>query len=74
MPHCFAHISYRGPVKYGQVPSAICVLEAIDQFMPIGEATCRSWDESGLAVWTLRIGKAEIPGRWVIVDSEFNPI
>ena len=42
--------------------------------MPIGEATCRSWDENGLAVWTLRIGKDDIPGRWAIVDREFKPL
>jgi hypothetical protein len=24
------------------------------------------------AVWTLRIGKEEIPGRWIIVDREFR--
>ena len=29
--------------------------------MPIGEASCRTHDENGLAVWTLRIGKEEIP-------------
>ena len=23
------------------------------------------------AVWTLRIGKEEIPGRWVIIDRRF---
>jgi len=27
-------------------------------------------DENGFAVWTLRIGKQEIPGRWVIPDRE----
>ena len=41
--------------------------------MPIGEASCRTYDENGLAVWTIRIGKQEIPGRWVIVDREFRP-
>jgi len=41
--------------------------------MPIGEAHCLTWDQNGLAVWTLRIGKQEIPGRWVIVDREFRP-
>jgi hypothetical protein len=41
--------------------------------MPIGEANCLTWDEKGLAVWTLRIGKEEIPGRWIIVDREFKP-
>ncbi|MGA2704609.1 MAG: hypothetical protein ABSH35_26380 [Isosphaeraceae bacterium] len=40
--------------------------------MLIGEASCRTHDENGLAVWTLRIGKEEIPGRWVIIDREFK--
>jgi hypothetical protein len=41
--------------------------------MPIGEASCRTYDANGLAVWTLRIGKEAIPGRWIIVDREFRP-
>jgi hypothetical protein len=73
MPRYFAHVSSRGPVKYGSVPSAIGVLEALDKLMPIGEASCRTRDENGLAVWTLRIGKDEIPGRWIIEDREFKP-
>ncbi len=36
-------------------------------------ASCRTVDENDLAVWTLRIGKEEIPGRWIIVDREFRP-
>jgi hypothetical protein len=60
-------------VKYGQVPSAIGVLEAPFHPMPIGEASCRDWDENGLVVWPIRIGKEEIPGRWVILHSEFQP-
>ncbi len=70
----YAHVSEKGPVKYGQVPGSIGVLEAPDKPMPIGEAHCLTWDEKGLAVWTLRIGKEEIPGRWVIVDREFRPV
>jgi len=69
----FAHISAAGPIRYGQVPGSIGVLEALDRFMPIGEAYCVTWDENGLAVWTLRISKEEIPGRWIIVDREFRP-
>ncbi len=68
----FAHISAAGPIRYGQVPGSIGVLEALDKFMPIGEASCRTHDENGLAVWTLRISKEEIPGRWIIVDREFK--
>ena len=67
----FAHISAAGPIRYGQVPGSIGVLEALDKFMPIGEAHCVTWDENGLAVWTLRIGKQEIAGRWVIIDRRF---
>jgi hypothetical protein len=74
MPQYFAHISQKGPVQYGQAPGSIGVLEALDHCMPIGEASCRTWDEKGLAVWTLRIGGQEIPGRWVIVDREFRPV
>jgi hypothetical protein len=72
MPRYFAHISHDGPIRYGDVPGSIGVLEAHDKPMPIGEASCRAHDENGLAVWTLRIGKQEIPGRWVIVDREFR--
>ena len=57
MPGYFAHISHNGPIRYGDVPGSIGVLEAHDKPMPIGEASCRGHDENGLAVWTLRIGK-----------------
>lgn len=42
-------------------------------FMPIGQASCRTYDERGLAVWTIRIGKEVVPGLWIIVDREFRP-
>jgi hypothetical protein len=74
MPRYFAHISHRGFVKYGSVPSAIGVLGSPVNPMLIGEATCRDWDENGLAVWTIRIGKEEIPGRWIIEDREFKAV
>jgi len=72
MPRYFAHISQQGPVRYDAVPGSIGVLEAPAKPMPIGEAYCVTWDENGLAVWTLRIGKQEIPGRSVIIDREFR--
>ncbi len=72
MSRFFAHISQDGPIRYGTVPGSIGVLDAPDQPMPIGEATCRAHDKNGMAVWTLRIGKQEIPGHWIIVDREFR--
>lgn len=65
-------ISHKGKIRYGDAPGSISVLEAFDNLMPIGEAHCVTWDENGLAVWTLRIGKQEIPGQWVIIDREFR--
>ena len=73
MSSYFAHISHKGKIRYGDVPGSIGVLEALGKFMPIGEASCRTHDENGLAVWTLRVGKQEVPGRWVIIDREFRP-
>ena len=67
----FAHISHKGKIRYGDVPGSIGVLETPDKFMPIGKAHCLTWDQNGLAVWTLRIGKQEMPGRWVIIDRRF---
>ena len=63
MSRYFAHISQKGKVRYDDVPGSIGVLEACHKFMPIGEAHCSTWNANGLAVWTLWIGKQEIPGR-----------
>ena len=70
----FASISMAVLVKYRHVPGSIGVLEAPDNPMPIGMASCRTWDENGLAVWTPRIGGQEIAGRWVIIDRQFKPM
>jgi hypothetical protein len=40
--------------------------------MPIGVASCRTHDKNGLAVWTLSIGKQEMPGQCAIIDREFR--
>lgn len=67
------HISLIGPIRYGQLPGSIDVHDSLDNPMPIGMASCRGWGLDGLAVWTLRIGGQEIPGRWVIIAKRFVP-
>jgi hypothetical protein len=37
MTRNFAHITTRRPVKYGDVPGAVGVLEASDKTVPVGE-------------------------------------
>ena len=61
----------KDPVR--KYPARSASSKSLDKFKPMGEASCRTHDENGLSVWTLRIGKEEIPGRWVIVDREFRP-
>jgi hypothetical protein len=59
-------------LKYGEVPGAIGVLEALDKPMPVGMALCVGWDSDGLAVWTLAVRGDELPGQWHVIDGEFR--
>jgi hypothetical protein len=61
----FAKLSIKGPVKYrdADVAGSIGVLEAPDNPMPISMASCKTWDERGLAVWELTIGGQQLEGR-----------
>jgi hypothetical protein len=70
----FTNASASGPVRYGQLPGSIGVLEDPDKPMPIGMANCTGWDPAGLAVWKLTVHDADVPGRWIIVDREFRPV
>jgi hypothetical protein len=53
---------------YNQVNGPMGVLAELDVCTPIGEAHCGARDANGLAVWTIKIGKQEITGRWVVID------
>jgi hypothetical protein len=70
----FAYISATGPVRYGQIPGSLGILDAPDHPMPIGLASGVGWDGDGLAVWRLTIKGVEVPGRWAIIDREFRPV
>jgi hypothetical protein len=70
----FTNASGPGPVRYGQLPGCIGVLEALDKPMPIGIASKIGRTEGGLAVWRLNIDGADVPGRWVIIDRRFVPV
>jgi hypothetical protein len=50
------------------------VLEALDEPMSIGLASERCPTEQGLAVWSLSVHGADVPGRWVIGDQLFVPV
>jgi hypothetical protein len=73
-PTYHTSVSKAGPVRYGQVPGSLGVLEAPDKPMPIGMANCVGWYQSGLAVWRLTVHGADVPGNWVIIDRRFVAI
>jgi hypothetical protein len=73
-PTYLTNISTSGPVRYGQVPGSIGVLESLDKPMPIGVASAIGWTDEGLVWWRLRVHGADIPGRWIIIDQRFVPI
>jgi hypothetical protein len=70
-PAYFTNIGIAGPVRSGQLPGSIGVLESLDKPMPIEIASEVGRTERGLAVWSLRVRGADVPGRWVIIDRRF---
>jgi hypothetical protein len=60
-------------VRYGTVPGAIGVLEVLDKSMPVGMALRVGADADGRALWALTVDGEDLPGRWVVVDREFQP-
>ena len=64
----------RRPIRCGQLPGSIGALEALDRPMPIKIASEIGRTEGGLAVWSLNVDGADVPGRWVIIDRRFVPV
>ena len=62
-----------GPLRYPDSPAAIGVLESLGNPVPIGFAMAVGWDGDGVAFWKLTIRGFALPGRWVVVDREFQP-
>jgi len=60
-----------GPLRYGQLPGSIGVLEAPDKPLPIRIASAIGRTADGLAVWGLGVHGGDVPGRWVSVDRRF---
>ena len=63
----------RGPLLHGTVPGAIGVLEDLDKPMLVGMALRAGRDDAGRALWALTVDGDDLPGRWVVVDREFQP-
>ena len=67
----FTNVGGKGPVRDGEYPFAIGVLEARDEGMPIGIAYPAGRTADGFALWRLVVCGVEVEGRWVIRDRQF---
>ena len=67
----FTNVGGKGPVRDGEYPFAIGVLESREDHMPIGIAYPAGRTEDGLELWRLVVSGAEVPGRFVVIDRQF---
>jgi hypothetical protein len=67
----FTNVGGKGPVRDGEYPFAIGVLESREDHMPIGIAYPAGRTEVGLELWRLVVAGAEVPGRFVVIDRQF---
>jgi hypothetical protein len=68
-PTCFTNASGLRPSCCGRLSGLIGTVEAPDKPMPNGSASAVGRIEGGLAVWSLRVRGANVPGRWAIIDG-----
>jgi hypothetical protein len=63
--------SKKGRVRYNQISWTIGVGDSGGYPVPIGQANQVGKSDDGLALWTLRVSGADVPGRFIIVDGRF---
>jgi len=73
MPDYFTSVDIYGPIRNGDLPSMIGVVESPASLEPIGTAALIRPTETGLAEWSLRVRGANVPGSWVIIGNWFVP-
>ena len=70
----FSNVGGPGPVRYRQIPRSVAVLDRLHGGTPIGKASADGRTDDDLAVWSLHVDGADVPGRWLIVDRRFVAI
>ena len=64
---------FRGPLLHRIWPDAIGVIEDLEKPIPVGMTLCVGRDDAGRALWALTVDSDDVPGRWVVIDREFQP-
>ena len=62
-----------GPLRHGDAPDAIEVLEAPDKPKPIGTAMLARVGAGGVVIWRLVVHGLKVPDEWFVVDRQFWP-
>ncbi len=73
-PRYYARTSAKGESQSPELSLFIDVLESLEGAKAIGTATQSGSSDDGQATWTLTVHGTAVPGRFVIVDREFNKI
>jgi hypothetical protein len=68
----FTDASTKGRVFFAQLPWVIGIIEEPNARLLVGTAMRRGQTADGLALWSLKVRGADIPGRWVIIDGMFT--
>jgi hypothetical protein len=63
----------RGRVLFRQLPWLIGIIECPEKPAPVGTASDRGRTDDGLALWSLKVRGADVPGWFVIIDGQFVP-
>jgi hypothetical protein len=69
----FTNVKLRGPILYHELECAIGVLESADGSRSIGVASPSGGNTDGLALWSLHVDGAHVPGLFTIVNGRFEP-
>ena len=73
-PKSFTNVGPRsGPILWRDECAPIDVLSGAGDSTPIGRARPVGCTEGGITIWEIIVGRAEIPGHWVVLGREFLP-
>ena len=73
-PRYYARTSAKGASQAPELSLFIDVLESLEGAKAIGTATQSGSSDDGNVTWSLTVHGTAVPGRFVIVDREFNKI
>jgi len=70
----YACTDQTGAVRIGEIPHTIEVFARFGDPVRIGHALSVGTHKNGAELWRLTVRKVEVPGRFILVRGEFQPV